>query len=164
MVDLGELGFRGQHRFLAGDSLTFAGSVNMSPNNNLSVNTQFNGITFDATAGVFSVSGSAINLAGNITDNSLNAQTISLPMALQGTSTVNVATIDSSLTLSGLISGAAGLTKTGNGLLSKANTFAGPVTVSGASSWFPATPTSAASQASHSMARLAAYNASQLAS
>src|SRR5947208_48844 len=51
-----------------GDSLTFDGFVT-SNNNNIAANTSFAGITFASTAGAFTLSGNAITLSGNVTDN-----------------------------------------------------------------------------------------------
>jgi autotransporter-associated beta strand protein len=118
----------------AGDALTFAGFQKLSPTNNYVAGTQFSGITFDASAASFALSGNTVNLAGNITDNSLNSQSSSLALVLQQSYTISVATINSALTLSGVISGAYGLTETGNGLLtlsSGGNTFSGPITIKG---------------------------------
>jgi autotransporter-associated beta strand protein len=118
---------------VAGDSLFFDGILNTTAANNIAANTAFNGITFNATAGAFTLSGNAINLNGSITNNAAFAQTISLPIALQATETVSTGSgVDGQLTISGIISGSTfGLTQNGGGLLALGgvNTFTGPVTV-----------------------------------
>src|SRR5262249_20817212 len=93
---------------------------------------QFGGLVFSATAaGPFTITGNSILLNGNITDNTQSfTQTVNLPLALQTTPTVNIASFGS-LMIGGVISGGFGLNETGNGLLtlSGANTFTGPVTI-----------------------------------
>jgi autotransporter-associated beta strand protein len=113
----------------AGDPLFFDGSLQLSNTNNYANGTQFGGITFNSTAGAFTLNGSAINLTGNIVNNSGTAQTVTLGISLTGTSpTVNTATGD--VIVAGSISqsgGIYGLTKTGTGslTLSGTNTFGG---------------------------------------
>lgn len=124
-----------------GDALIFTGALGTAASNNYAPNTTFAGLTFDASAAAFTLGGSAINLSGGVVNNSLSVETISLSVGLQGTQTVNVSSVDGVLTISGILSGAgAGLTKTGNGLLtlSGANTFTGPVTISGGTLAFSA--------------------------
>jgi hypothetical protein len=48
---------------IAGDSLFFDGSLQLSPNNNMTANTIFNGITLNTGAYVFSLGGNSVNLA-----------------------------------------------------------------------------------------------------
>ena len=122
----------------ASDSLFFSGALNTSANNDIVAGTAFNSITFNTHAAGFTLGGNSLNLAGNLTNNSLNAQTVSLPIALTATRNINVASQFGSLTLSGVISETGGtgfgLTKTGNGLLSlttSSETYTGPTTVSG---------------------------------
>ena len=78
---------------VANDTLTFDGNTNTTTNDNFAANTQFNGITFAATAGAFTLGGNAVLLGGDINDNSTTQpETISLPLLLDGaTSNVNVA-------------------------------------------------------------------------
>ena len=78
---------------MASDSLIFDGIANTTTNNDFAANTQFNGITFAATAGAFTLGGNAVLLGGDINDNSTTQpETISLPLLLDGaTSNVNVA-------------------------------------------------------------------------
>jgi fibronectin-binding autotransporter adhesin len=76
---------------VASDNLVFDGTTNLTTTNNFAANTQFNGITFNSTAGSFTLGGNAILLAGDINDNSTSAETISLGLVLNGgTSNVNV--------------------------------------------------------------------------
>ena len=119
---------------IAGDALVFAGASNTPPLNNFPANTLFGGLAFGTTAAAFNLVGNAINLGGDIVDDSLNAQTIAINLSLTAVQSVHVSSIDGSLTISGVIFGApVGLNKTGSGLLTLngANTFSGPVTVSG---------------------------------
>ena len=132
---------------VANDSLVFDGATRLAPSNNFTAGTVFNGLTFNAGAGAFTLSGNQIGLNGTITDNSLSLETISAAIALSATETVNVSLIGGSLTLSGVISGTTfGLTKTGSGLLtlSGANTFTGPVSITGGTLSIAADGTSAA--------------------
>jgi fibronectin-binding autotransporter adhesin len=91
-------------------------------------------ITYDNGAASFNITQSGaqtLTLNGNITVNSANAQTISVgTLSISATRTVNAAS--GNLTISAVISGAGGLTKTGTGtlLLTGANTYAGLTTVS----------------------------------
>jgi len=70
---------------VANDSLVFAGATQLSNTNDLAAGTRFNGLTFDASAGAFTLSGNTINLGGDIINNSAFAQTVALPLSLQGT-------------------------------------------------------------------------------
>jgi autotransporter-associated beta strand protein len=118
----------------AGDALFFDGVVRLNNNNNLTAGTSFTGITFNSTAGSFTLGGNSITLSGDITNASLNAQTINLPLMLDGTRAMNVTSKMGVLTNTGIISGNFGMTKTGPGLLvlsTATNTFTGPVTVTG---------------------------------
>lgn len=115
----------------ANDSLIFAGTTRTSNTNNFAAGTSFSGISFSSTAGAFVLAGNALSLGGDIVNNSTNAQTISLAMALTGTRAFNAAS--GNLAVSGLISGASfGITKTGSQTLtlSGANTYGGGTGVS----------------------------------
>lgn len=120
----------------AGDPLFFEGSQQLGNTNNYPANTQFGGITFNSSAGSFSLNGNAINLAGDIVNNSASSQNVNFALVLTGTAgtmaTVNTASGD--VTLGGSIAqtgGNFGLIKTGNGslTLSGSNSFAGGVTL-----------------------------------
>lgn len=120
---------------VGGDALFFAGS-GTGNNNDFTANTQFNGITFNAGASAFTLAGNAINLAGNIANNSSTNQTINLAMALLQNIIVNTGTVGTTnsggTTLGGAISGDFSLEKAGSGrlLLNVANTFTGGVRIS----------------------------------
>jgi autotransporter-associated beta strand protein len=119
---------------VAGDALFFGGSVRTSPFNDFPAGTLFTGITINNGAGLFALRGNAITLGGDLADNmALVPQTNLLTLSLNATRRVNVVA-DGLLTLGGTISGAgAGLTKTGDGLLTltSPNTFSGPVQITG---------------------------------
>jgi fibronectin-binding autotransporter adhesin len=137
---------------VAGDSLFFGGSTRLTPNNNLTAGTSFAGITFNAGAGAFTLGGNSITLGGNVTNNSAATETINNAITLGiaqtwsatsgnlvfGGTTANggfLLTIggNSNTTITGIISGTGGLTKTGTGTLTfsgaAANTFTGTTTV-----------------------------------
>ena len=67
---------------VANDTLFFDGNTRLTPNNNFAAGTQFNGITFNATAGGFTVGGNGILLHGSITDSSTLTQTVDLDLAV----------------------------------------------------------------------------------
>ena len=103
--------------------LTFAGSAKLANNNDLSSITA-SSITFDATAGAFSLSGNAIGLAGNIGFNGNPAapitQTVNLDLTWAANLTLNTPA-NGNLTLGGSISAPANsLTKIGAGTLTLA--------------------------------------------
>ena len=119
----------------AGDLLVFDGATRINNTNNLAANTQFVGITYNAGAGAFTNSGNAVNLTGDIVNNSTNTQTIKLPLVFDGGDrTINAAS--GALVVSGPISdtnGTWGLIKSGAGTLTlsgnTANTYGGLTTV-----------------------------------
>ena len=113
----------------AGDVLIFAGSTQLTNNNNLMADTSFTSITFDNTAGLFVLGGTGITLTSGITNNDAQLQTINLPIIMSGTNTI--ATTSGNITLGALISGAGGLIKAGAQTLTLtgANTYTGPTAV-----------------------------------
>jgi fibronectin-binding autotransporter adhesin len=117
---------------VANDSLGFGSTTIASSTNNLTAGTQINGITFNSGASTYTLSGNQITLGGSVTNNSSSTQTLSLPLSISATRTFNAAT--GALTLSGSISGAGGLTKSGTATLTlsggAANTYSGLTTVS----------------------------------
>ncbi len=73
------------------EALIFAGTTRLAPTNDFAALTQFNGITFDATAGAFTLGGNSITLGGatatpivinGVDNNSANLQTINLGLTL----------------------------------------------------------------------------------
>ena len=116
----------------ANDLLTFDGANRFQPNNNFASGTMFGGFVFNPTAaGPFDLVGNAVQLNGNITDNTQSfTHTINLPLTLDLTPTISI-TQNGSLLLSGVISGGFGLNETGLGQLTLGgtNAFTGPVTV-----------------------------------
>ena len=139
----------------AGDSLVFSNTVSLSPNMNNSYSV--NGVSFDASAGSFTVgaSGSTLTLAGaggGVTNNSANPETLNVPITLSGAQTINAAAGNVTLgqtvntaanaltvaganntTISGAISGGGSLTMNGAGTLDLggAADTVGTVTVTG---------------------------------
>jgi len=77
------------------DSLFFGGAVGLTPNNDFAANLAF-GITFNADAGAYVISGNEIDLFNTaITNNSANPQTISAPIEnVGGNRFHNAATAD----------------------------------------------------------------------
>ncbi len=116
----------------ADDPLFFGGTTRLTPSNDFAADTAFGGITFNAGAGAFSLSGNRITLGGNVTNNAANNQTIGLPMILDDIRTLNVSGAGS-LTASGKLTGTGGLTKTGVGtfiLGATTNTYTGITRIS----------------------------------
>jgi autotransporter-associated beta strand protein len=138
----------------AGDSLAFGGNTRLTSTNDLTANRSFAGITFNAGAGAFTLGGNSITLGGNVNNNSAATETINNAITLGIAQTWSATsgnlvfggtianggfllTIggNSNTTVSGIISGTGGLTKTGTGTLTfsgvAANTFTGTTTVNG---------------------------------
>lgn len=110
----------------AGHTLLFAGADQTSNNNDQL--TSVSGITFDAEAGEFILTGTALTLDGNITNNSTKEQTINLGLALNGHRIFNTQEKAGNTVISGAISGASrGLVKNGLGTLTLSgnNTYTG---------------------------------------
>jgi autotransporter-associated beta strand protein len=93
-----------------GTLLTFGGSTGLTSNNNGATGS-IAGITFNNTAGAFTLSGSSVTLGGNITNSSSSLQTINLPLVLDAQRQINIANGD--ITLGGAISGGFNLVVTG---------------------------------------------------
>lgn len=108
--------------------LTFAGSTGLVNTNDLTGKT-VNGITFDAAASAFDISGNAITNAGNIGFNGNPAtpvtHTIHLNMDLGGANRTITTQTNGHLVLAGIISGTNTIFKSGAGVLtlSAVNTF-----------------------------------------
>jgi len=106
---------------------TFAGTVGLTPNNNVTLSGADNTLTFDATAGAFTLTGGAIRI-GSVTNSSSNLQTLNVSLSLNGTRTVNVGDAGIRLNTLPLSTGSSArtMTKTGAGdlTLGFANTYA----------------------------------------
>ena len=113
------------------ENLVFpTGAAHLS-NNNTFNGASFNSITISGSG--YTLGGNALTLAaGGLADNSIaGTNTISLGLAFAATRTVTVGNAGTTLTISGVISGAGGLTKSGSGTvtLSAANTYTGVTTI-----------------------------------
>jgi fibronectin-binding autotransporter adhesin len=114
----------------AGDSLFFgtAGSAGAALTNDMAGGS-FAGITFNSGADAFTFTGNGIALAGGITNNSANAQTINFAITDNASITFNDG--GGETTISGAVSGSGALTNAGNGtvILNNNNPFTGGVTI-----------------------------------
>ncbi|HPB11776.1 MAG TPA: hypothetical protein PLT74_10985, partial [Kiritimatiellia bacterium] len=95
---------------VSGDALLFAGTQRTTNANDLAAGTLFSGLTFDASAGPFLLSGNGITLGGSIVNNGTLTQYAAMPMVLNETRTLNAAA--GSFILQGALSGPGGLSKT----------------------------------------------------
>jgi autotransporter-associated beta strand protein len=111
--------------------LLFGGATRLININDFTAGSNFRNITFNTTAGAFTLNGNAITLNGGITNNDGNNQTINLDMTFPGIQTVNAAV--GNIVLGGSISGAGGgLIKAGADTLTLTgtNTYDGSTTIS----------------------------------
>ena len=115
---------------VTGDAPTFDGTVGLANTNDFAGDTTFLGLTFNAGAGAFTLSGNRINSTGGLVNNSLNTQTVNLDVIFVSTHTLNSIT-GGTMIINGIISGAGGATKTGGGTvtLTHANTYTGATAV-----------------------------------
>jgi autotransporter-associated beta strand protein len=98
------------------DILQFAGTTRLTPFNDLTIDTPYNGITFNAGSGTFQINGNRFVLnSGSVSNSSINIQTINSDIVAFGDCTINCAT--SAIFLNGNISGSGSLTKTGSAKL-----------------------------------------------
>jgi autotransporter-associated beta strand protein len=88
---------------VANDALIFDGSNQTSNTNDFTAGTQFNGITFAATASPFTLAGNAVNLGGDVVNLSTNPQTVNTDLGLVGNTNFNAT--GATLTFGGNISG-----------------------------------------------------------
>ncbi len=114
---------------------SFDGSTQLTSTNNLPIGSPVNGIRFNADAGAFVLNGNAVELNGDIADQSPKAQTINLPLTLIGGSRT-IDTGSGNVTIAGSIGqsvGGLGITKVGSGtlVLSGANTYSGTTVLAG---------------------------------
>jgi autotransporter-associated beta strand protein len=112
----------------AGDALFFESSSLTALSNGFPVNTLFNGLTFNAGASPFSITGNAITLGGNVTNNSTSVQHLGLDILLGAAArTFTTTGGGGNLVVSGIVSGAAPATLTKQGVgtltLTGANTY-----------------------------------------
>jgi autotransporter-associated beta strand protein len=110
--------------------LIFAGTNGLTPNNDSTAGTAYSGMTFNSGAGAFVIGGNAIDLGGDIVNNSSSTQTINLGLALQQNTNVNAAA--GNINIGGAISGAFSLTANGSNVvtLSGSNSYSGGTNVS----------------------------------
>lgn len=103
-------------------SYTFAGTVGLTPNNNLTLTGADNSLTFDSTAGAFTLTGGAIRV-GTVTNASSNPQTIGVSLRYNGTRTIDTGASGIALTVAPLSTGGARtINKSGSGDLTLAFT------------------------------------------
>src|SRR3989442_518338 len=122
------------------ENLVFpAGAANLLTNNTTN-NGSFNSVTIKGTG--YTLGNKAITLgAGGLADSSAaGSNTISLGITFAATRTVTVSNAATTLTISGVITGAGGLTKSGAGtlVLSAANTYTGVTTINAGTIEIPA--------------------------
>jgi hypothetical protein len=110
---------------VSGDSLTFAGTTQLTPN--MQANYFVPWLAFSNNAGSFNITNDGthtLTLNGSVTNNSSSAQTLSVPVSLGAAITLNAAA--GNITLSNTITGSGGITAIG-----ATNTLAGNTSYSG---------------------------------
>jgi autotransporter-associated beta strand protein len=113
---------------VSGDAILFDGTAQLTANNNIS-GIGVNGITFNAGAGAFTISGNNISIQNTILNNSINTQTFTLNASMPGSAkTLNASA--GNIVWSGVLSGSFGVnvhanSATGSVTLSGANTYNG---------------------------------------
>ena len=117
----------------AGDVITFGaqGAGGLTLNNNMTVDTTLQGLYFNATAPSFILTGNEITTTGATIDNSLNFETINLPITSTATHTFSAAS-GGTLLFGGVLSGTGGgINKTlgGTVILTNNNTYTGATTI-----------------------------------
>jgi fibronectin-binding autotransporter adhesin len=117
-----------------GDTPVFgsAGTGGTTLNNDTPAGTSYAGITFNDSAGHFTIAGNNVTCGGNITVGTNSFQTLGFDLALDANRVISVGT-GGALTLGGVISGESGLTKSGVGIvfLTGMNSYSGATTVNG---------------------------------
>ena len=119
---------------ITGDDLTFPATGNLTTTDDIPGLT-INSITISGTGSGYTISGSQTLTLGGGISNTGGTNTVSVPLVLAGTSTVDVAA-GSALTISSVISGTTdGLAKTGTGTLTLTanNTYGGNTTINAGS-------------------------------
>ncbi|SFD49219.1 Por secretion system C-terminal sorting domain-containing protein [Chitinophaga sp. CF118] len=118
--------------------VTFNSSTTDTLNNNIA-GLEIPRMQFNAGADAFTIRGNTITLGNDITNNSVNAQVINLPVTLNRVSAINANAGD--ITLGGIINGSGSITKSGpaSAILTGANTWTGGTTINGggAGGWAP---------------------------
>jgi len=119
---------------IAGDSLAFGaqGTGSLTLNNTLTSATSFAGLTFNAGAPAFILTGNSLFTAGGILDNSSSLEIINLPISMTSAHTFG-AVSGGAMLVGGVLSGTGGVNKTlgGTVTLTNNNTYTGATTVSG---------------------------------
>lgn len=116
-----------------GDGVIFSGTTRLINTNNFSGATDFRLITFNSGAGAFVLNGNAIDLTGNVTNNSTTLQTINLNLNMMADRTYTIVT-NGTLLINGIVSGASfDMVKAGTGtmILAGTNTYAGTTNSAG---------------------------------
>jgi autotransporter-associated beta strand protein len=115
---------------VTGNDVVFAGT-NTTPitNNTNTAGMAFGSLTFDATAGAFTLSGNQITLGSSLTNNSTTTQIITMPIDITAARTIDTAS--GNIDLNAIVSGSGGITKAGSNTLtlSAANNYTGTTTV-----------------------------------